>query len=115
MRAFAFFAFLLAGSLTGFLPGAAALADYPFTYDQGRRCRPAVAQYLQDLKVAPESVEKIYFEERTSPSLTFPRLLGFDAWVRPKGIKGYLVIALGLGCGFQRAYTTGDYEVEGVD
>ncbi len=110
MRAFALSAFLLAGLLP-----LAALADYPFTYDQGRRCRPAVAQYLEELRIAPESIEKIYFEERTSPSLTFPRLLGFDAWVRPRDIKGYLVISMGLGCGIQRAYTTGDYEVEGVD
>ncbi|MEX0923351.1 MAG: hypothetical protein WDZ84_11290 [Rhodovibrionaceae bacterium] len=101
--------------LLGLTAAAPALADYPFTYDEGRRCRPAVADYLADLRIAPESIEAITFKEKTSPSLSFPRLIGFDAWVRPRDIKGYLVLVMGLGCGLQRAYTTGDYEVEGVD
>ena len=105
-------------ALLGLLLGAAAAspaeADYPFTFDEGRRCRPVVAQFLQEKGIPPESIEKIYFEERTSPSLSNPRLIGFDAWVRPKGVKGYLVINMGLGCGIQRVYTTGDYKVDGI-
>jgi hypothetical protein len=100
--------------LGGLLPSSPAAADYPFTYDQGRRCAPEVTRFLQDLEIPEESIERITFREKTSPSLSFPRLIGFEAWVRPRDIKGYLVIVMGLGCGIQRAYTTGDYEVEGV-
>ena len=98
----------------GLLPWLPAAADYPFTFDEGRRCRPAVADFLRDLAIPEETIESITFKEKTSPSLTFPRLIGFEAWVRPRDIKGYLVVHLGVGCGIQRAHTTGDYEVEGV-
>lgn len=101
--------------LCGLLPFAPAAADYPFTHDEGRRCAPTVARFLEDHNVPEESIARIFFNERTSPGFSFQRLIGFDAWVRPKDIKGYLVIVMGLGCGVQRAYTTGDYEVEGID
>lgn len=105
----------LGGLVVGLTAAAPALADYPFTFDEGRRCRPAVAEFLEQRGIAPDSIERITFEERTSPSLSNPRLIGFDAWVRPKDVKGYLVINMGLGCGIQRAYTTGDYEIERID
>lgn len=101
--------------LLGLLPSSPAAADYPFTFDEGRRCAPVVARFLEDRGISEDSIEGITFTERTSPGFSFQRLLGFDAWVRPKDIKGYLVIAMGLGCGVQRAYTTGDYELEGID
>ena len=100
--------------LCGLLPSSPAAADYPFTADEGRRCAPEVTRFLQDHRVPEGSIAHITFTEKTSPSLSFPRLIGFEAWVRPKDIKGYLVIVMGLGCGIQRAYTTGDYAVEGI-
>lgn len=101
--------------LGGLLPSTPAAADYPFTFDEGRRCAPAVARFLEDRGIPEDSIERIYFKERISPGFSFQRILGFDAWVRPRDIKGYLVIVMGLGCGIQRAYTTGDYRVEGID
>ena len=91
---------------------------YPDRFSDGGYCLPAVEKQLVKLGVPTDSVESVYFERREQrDSLRrggVRRIVGYDAWVRPKDTKGYLVLQLFVNCSLQQAYTRGEYQVAGV-
>ena len=68
-----------------------------------------------DMGMTPDQVLSINLKEKVIGAFNNRRLIGFDAWVRPVEDNGYLVIQLGIGCGVQQIYTTGDYSRQGAD
>lgn len=86
--------------------------------EQGQSCRPQVDQQLASLDVAQDDVESVTFRRRESTlfmrGMRRRLIQGFNAWVRPKDIAGYLVIELSTNCTVQQAYTRGNYVLAGV-
>lgn len=91
---------------------------YPDRFSDGGYCLPAVEKQLGELGVPTDSVESVYFERREQRDSRnrggVRRVIGYDAWVRPKDTKGYLVLQLFVNCELQQAYTRGEYQVAGV-
>ena len=91
---------------------------YPDRFSDGGYCLPAVEKQLVKLGVPTDSVESVYFQRREQRDSRnrggVRRVIGYDAWVRPKDTKGYLVLQLFVNCELQQAYTRGEYQVAGV-
>jgi hypothetical protein len=86
--------------------------------EKGESCEPNVQQELARLNVAESDVEKIVFQQRIARvnrgGKRIRQVIGFDAWVRPIGVKGHLVVEMYVNCRVQRSYTTGEYNLPGL-
>jgi hypothetical protein len=81
----------------------------------GEHCAKVVQQELARLGVPADSIERIGYTPRERLSFGFePRTIGYDAWVRPKGVAGYLIIEMFINCNVGQVYTRGDYNLPGV-
>lgn len=106
------------------LPGAVQAQDdrpskfYPDRFSDGTYCLPAVERQLIDLGIPGETIESVYFDRREQRDWrshgSTRRIIGYDAYVRPKNVKGYLVLQLFVNCEPQQAYTRGAYRVAGL-
>ena len=90
-----------------------ALAEFENVYPLDT-CRPAMERQIADLGIAPSEVESLTIKERLSGGFFDPYLQGWNGWMRPIGVKGYLVIEVSLDCHVRQLYTTGDYSLPGV-
>lgn len=79
-------------------------------------CRAEIEQEILNLGISANEIESLNVVEKTQKAGVDDRIIvGWNGWMRPKGIKGYLVVEVSRECVTRNIYTRGDYRVEGVD
>lgn len=99
----------------GALPAAAQSPGFNiYSRSQTELCRPQIEQEVASLGVPDEQVQSINIVEKVIGGQQGKKIVGWIGWMRPVGVKGYLVIEVNTGCAVTNSYTRGDYRLEGV-
>ena len=85
-----------------------------YSRSQTELCRPQIEQEVSSLGVPDEQVKSINIVEKVVGGVQSKKIVGWIGWMRPVGVKGYLVIEVNTGCAVTNSYTRGDYRLEGV-
>jgi hypothetical protein len=86
----------------------------------GERCEEQVLAELARLGVPAGEIEYIsYVAQKQGGRTPYRRDSGavtsaYDAWLKPSGVKGHIIMSLAPSCAVQQVYTEGAYELRGV-
>ena len=78
-------------------------------------CRPEIEEAIADVGVLRDEIQKIEIVEITQTANFGDRVTtGWNGWMRPIGVQGYLVVQVSRHCVVRDVYTRGEYQIEGV-
>lgn len=74
------------------------------TYKPPQPCEPEARAHLARLAVSAQEIEELTVRTDARAGRSSTKILSHTAWTRVKSCDGHLIVVMGRGCEFRRAY-----------